>query len=310
MVLPALRALGLERHRSVAAAHPRVLPLYRASGLFTRVLPARGSRAPWELAGPLKEFGPERALIFTRAVSGALLARLSGARLRMGRTGFLHRTLYTNPLPVDRERRRLWREYLELSLAAGGAFPGRPDFTLPLEPAARTRADTLLENLSRPVALAPGAAYGPAKRWDPQRFGDLARRLRERGTDVVVVGGESERALGRELSDAGAVDLTGKTGLLDAVAVLSRCSVLVSNDSGALHLSRAAGTPVVGLFGSSSPEWTGPEPEEGTVIWLGLSCSPCFKRTCPLEGDRHLACLRGIEVDTVLERVLAAGNIR
>ncbi len=81
--------------------------------------------------------------------------------------------------------------------------------------------------------------------------------------------------------------------------MLVRMRVLVTNDSGALHLARAAGTPVVGLFGSTSPRWTGPEPEEGTALWLGLECSPCFRRECPLAGDDHLRCLRDLGVEPV-----------
>ena len=94
------------------------------------------------------------------------------------------------------------------------------------------------------MALAPGAAYGPAKRWEIDRSGTLARNLRERVDGPrVVVGGESERALGSELSGTGALDLTGRTDLLQAVAVLSRCAALVSNDSGALHLGAGRGHP-------------------------------------------------------------------
>jgi heptosyltransferase-2 len=141
-----------------------------------------------------------------------------------------------------------------------------------------------------------------------ESFLRLARSLVQRGVPVIVVGGAPDRDAGHRLAGAGALDLTGRTSLREAVAVLARARVLVTNDSGALHLGRAAGTRVVGLFGSSSPLWTGPEPGEGEALWLGLPCSPCFRRRCPLHGDAVLRCLRDLPVETVLaatERVPA-----
>lgn len=109
--------------------------------------------------------------------------------------------------------------------------------------------------------------------------------------------------MGKALATTGAIDLTGKTNLLETIAALGQTNLLVTNDSGALHLARAAGTPVVALFGSSSPIWTGPEEREGDVLRHEVPCSPCFKRECPLKGQDHLRCLHGISVDAVLDAV-------
>jgi heptosyltransferase-2 len=253
---------------------------------------------------------PQRAVVFTAAVSGPLLARMSGAPLRLGRARGLAGTLLTHRLsPVPRTR-SLWREFSEVAAAAGGLPAAVPDFVLDPGPEAAAAADRLLESLASPVALAPGSAYGPAKRWPAERFAETARSLRGAGADVVVVGGPGERALGRTLAESGARDLTGRTSLLEAVAVLSRCSALVTNDSGALHLGRAAGVPVVALFGSSSPEWTGPEPHEGEALVHAVPCRPCFKRRCPLGGSDHLRCLWGISARTVTEAVQRAVESR
>ena len=153
------------------------------------------------------------------------------------------------------------------------------------------------------VALAPGAAYGPAKRWPIASFAALTERLVNDGLRVVAVGSSAERSMGETLSLAGAADLTGRTNLLQSIAVLGRASLLVTNDSGALHLARAAGTPVLALFGSSSPVWTGPDPVEGQVLQHVVECSPCFRRACPLTGEDHLRCLLGISVDDVAAAV-------
>ena len=288
----------------MAAAHPRVAPLYAMAGLFDEILPARGARAPLALTSRLRRFSPERAVVFTRAPSGALLARLSGAQRRLGWRSVASGML-TDTVPAPRRDHPLWRQYAALAEAAGGTTPARADFRLDPGETARRRAEELLTPLggARPVAVAPGAAYGAAKRWPLERFEELTRRLTAGGESVVVLGGRAERALGTRLAAAGAMDLTGKTSLVEAIAVLARARVLVTNDSGALHLARAAGTQVVALFGSSAPVWTGPEPGEGTAIHLGLDCSPCFRRSCPLTGPAHLACLTGIDVDRVLGEI-------
>ncbi len=303
MVLPALRALPGEGQHYLGLAHPRVLPLYGAADIFERLLPALGARAPWELRSEVRGWRPDRAVTFTDAMSGAVLAAQSGAKLRLGRRRPGRVLLLTDLLPASQRSISLWREYAELAAAAGGGTIERPEFRIEPDRRARARAEELLAPLGgrAPVALAPGAAYGPAKQWPMERFEAAARALRGRGEATIVVGGDAERPLGARLAGAGALDVTGETGLMDAVAVLARCRALVTNDSGALHLGRAAGVPVAALFGSSTPHWTGPEPHEGEALWRGLTCSPCFRRSCPLGGDEHLRCLRDIPVEQVLD---------
>jgi len=297
-----VRAIAGPDQEVVGVAHPRVLPIYGATGRFTALLPALGAQAPITLLSMVRSFHPARALVLTDAPSGAILAALSGAGLRRGRTrGFTSRLLDVPP-DVGRRDRPLWEEYLGLAVGAGGTLPEAPDFRIDPGPEARERAQELAGTPS-PVAIAPGAAYGPAKRWPAERFRGLVRRLTERGVPTVVLGSPREGELRQELEQAGARDLSGRTSLLEAVALLERCRLLVTNDSGALHLARAAGIPVVAVFGSTSPAWTGPSPEEGTVLYRGLACSPCFRRRCPLGGTDHLRCLLEIEVDDVLAAV-------
>lgn len=302
LVLPALRALPREGQVRLGVAHPRVLDLYRASGLLDTLWPAEGWRAPAVLAGRLRRWKPDRAVVFTEALSGALLARAAGPRHRLGPGREAGRGRLTRTPDRPGRGRPLWRHYADLAVRAGGRPVASPDFRIDPGPAAAARARDLLAPVGGEgaVALAPGAAYGPAKQWPLECFAALGRELRSRGTPVVVVGSEREGEAGAALAGLGALDATGATGLLEAIALLARCRVLVTNDSGALHLARAAGTPVVALFGSTSPLWTGPEPGEGETLWLGLPCSPCFRRRCPLSGDSHLRCLREIGVEAVL----------
>jgi len=304
MVLPAVRSLPREGQIRIGVAHPRALPVYEASGLFDTLLPARGASAPIALRRALRALRPRRALVFTEALSGAWLARVSGAPERLGWAG--PGRAWGASLPPPERDAPLWRSYLRLAAAAGGSPPDRPDFRLEPGNAARERARQWLEPSSPWVALAPGASYGPSKQWPLPHFERLVRVLRERGNRVVTLGSRADREAGAHLATAGALDLTGRTTLLDAVAVLAGCRAAVTNDSGSLHLARAAGTPVVGVFGSSSPRWTGPEPWEGRALWLGLDCSPCFRRTCPLRGADHLRCLRDIDPGSVADAVESA----
>ena len=158
--------------------------------------------------------------------------------------------------------------------------------------------------------MMPGAAYGPAKQWPIGYFGELAKVLAARGNEIWVLGSAGERDLGEQIrvSRRGEVrNLCGQTSLTDAVDLLSAARVAVTNDSGLMHVAAAAGTHVVALYGSSSPEFTPPLTDRRTIHYLDLECSPCFQRECPLG---HLNCLRQLAPADVAGSVqrLASGQ--
>jgi heptosyltransferase-2 len=157
--------------------------------------------------------------------------------------------------------------------------------------------------------FAPGAEYGPAKRWPASHFASLAAQL---ALPVVLLGSSKEAALCAEIariaqaSRPGAcVDLSGRTSLDQALAVIASAKAMVSNDSGLMHVAAAFGIPQVALFGSSSPLHTPPLSAKAQVIWLkndasyqpALDCAPCFQRECPLG---HTRCLNDIAPERVL----------
>lgn len=152
------------------------------------------------------------------------------------------------------------------------------------------------------VALMPGAEYGPAKRWPTGQFAALADRLLQRGHQVWVFGSAKERELGQAIARGrdGIFDLTGRTQLVDVVDLLGSAIAAVSNDSGLMHVAAAVGTPLVAIYGSSSPRMTPPLAVDAKIVYRGLSCSPCFERECPLG---HLDCLRGIGAEEVLRQL-------
>ncbi len=166
--------------------------------------------------------------------------------------------------------------------------------------AARTRfglgADTEL------IALCPGAEYGPAKRWPAAHFATLATDLlaARPAARVMLLGGPGDRDIagtivatvtGSPTASDRLHDLTGRTGLDEAIALIAASASVVSNDSGLMHVAAALSRPQVAVFGSSDPRHTPPLSSRATTLWLHLDCSPCFERTCPLG---HLGCLVGI----------------
>jgi heptosyltransferase-2 len=151
------------------------------------------------------------------------------------------------------------------------------------------------------VALQPGATYGPAKRWPAHLFAELGSRLVASGRDVAVLGGPGDAdvtAAVRE-SAVGVRDLGGRTRVGVLAAVLSSADVLVTNDTGPMHLAAAVGTRVVAIFGSTSPTWTGPYGDGHRVVAHPVPCAPCFQRTCEI----GYVCLDRIEVDQVEREV-------
>jgi ADP-heptose:LPS heptosyltransferase len=158
------------------------------------------------------------------------------------------------------------------------------------------------------VALNPGASH-PVNRWNSDSFAVLARRLvQEFQAEVILIGGGVEVNLSRKIVEQCGVkvlDLTGKTDVLGLGGVLQACSLLVSGDTGPMHMATAVGTPVVALFGAADPARTGPVGPGHRVIQAhGVACVPCRSRTC--DNRKYLECMEAITVDEVL---LAVGGL-
>ena len=166
---------------------------------------------------------------------------------------------------------------------------------------------------NRPIfGLNPGAEYGPAKRWPAERFIAAAREIQKRTNCLwLILGGKADVLLANEIASAittektKATSLAGQTSLRELCAVIKQCRVLLTNDTGPMHIATALGTPVVVPFGSTSPELTGPVLSPGTrhqLIKSDAPCSPCFLRECPID----FRCMNGITVERVVEAVLKA----
>jgi heptosyltransferase II len=248
----------------------------------------------------------DQAIVLPNTFKSALVPFFAGVGVRTGYIGEMRHGLLNDARRLDKQRLpQIAQRYAALGLNRG-EVPGTPLPALALRVDEAERRATLGKfglDRSRPAAvLCPGAEYGPAKRWPARYFAELAQGVAARGCDVWLIGSASDRAIGVEIagSAAGACrNLCGETTLSEAIDLLASGSVVVSNDSGLMHLAAALGRPLVALYGSSSPAFTPPLSSRAEVLKLDLPCSPCFQRECPLG---HFNCM----MQLTPARVLAA----
>jgi heptosyltransferase-2 len=278
-------------------------------------LPKRGRVLPFDhravsagtFGASLRTTGYDRFYVLPPSFSSAWMAWRSGVPERVGHRGHSRGPLLRPAIAHRAPARRvhLAREYLDLIDPALEIDCYPPRLDLPGGWAAEQLARICRDLPERFVAIAPGAVYGPAKAWPAERYRELARDLRDRaGVPVLLLGTSEEHALAEQVrnGEAGVLNRCGTTDLPGLVAVLSRAALLVSNDSGAMHVMAALRRPQVAIFGSTSPVWTGPINPQASVVTLGLPCAPCFARTCRYG---HYDCLRGVTAEQVLGRALA-----
>lgn len=303
MARPLLHALRAAQPRAeiVAVGPAGLLALLATERTFDRAETwpkGRADRA--RLLARLRVWRPEAALVLPPSFSSAWFAWRAGARIRIGFAQDGRSPLLTHAVRRPaRGERHLSREYLDLGARLGATAVPVP--ALVLDDSARAEAARLRASLpggARYVVLGPGARYGPAKRWPPERFVELGMRCRDRGLAVLVCGGAEDavacEAVARGIG-AGAGSLAGRTSLAGQAALCAEARVAVCNDSGLAHLAAATGARTVAIFGSTSSAWTAPVGAGVQVVQRAPVCSPCFQRTCAI-GYR---CLSAVTVNAV-----------
>lgn len=246
----------------------------------------------------------ERAIVLPNTFKSALIPWHAGIALRTGYRGEMRFGLLNDARRLDEAALPLIVErYAALAQPAGEPLrPGLPNPRLAVDDAARraTLAKFRLDAGKPIAAFAPGAEYGPAKRWPARHFASLAATLSGRGYQVWLLGSQKDAEITMEiqrLSENLCIDFAGGTTLDEAIDLMSFATHVVTNDSGLMHIAAALDRPTTALFGSSSPAFTPPLSSRARVISLQLSCSPCFQRVCPLG---HTNCLVTLEPSRVL----------
>lgn len=317
MALPAMGAVRRaypDAHLAIAAP-AAIAPLFgeetNAQQDSVLTLPdRRGERAA--LAGA----GLDAVLLFPNSFRSAWTARSAGIRERWGYAAGVRRPLLTRAVGRPGGTVHQSQYYLELVRGLGlEALQEPPRVCVSAETKARAARFATAAGIAAGTTLvgfAPGAAYGHAKRWPPSRVTDVIVRLaRESGATSVLFGAGGDRDAGREIEsalppDVRAINAIGRTDLRLLAGLIARCAAFVSNDSGAMHLAGAVGTPLVAIFGPTDERVTAPLGGSGhggrdapDVLTSDVFCRPCMLRDCPIDHR----CMKRITVDAVLAAV-------
>jgi heptosyltransferase-2 len=307
MALPALEAV---RHacastRIVVAARPSIAPLFEEAT----------AASPDEIlvvddkteAARLREARADAILLMPNSFGSAWIARRAGIAERWGYRAQGRGWMLTGRVRRPRGRVHHVDYYLSLVRGLGVEAPAVPP-RMTARPQTLARADAVLRAAGAPdgarlVGFAPGAAYGHAKRWPPDRVAGVIAGLAAHGATAVLVGATADRDTARAIESslpAGtrAVDLVGRTTLRELVGVIARCAAFVSNDSGAMHVAAALGVPLTAIFGPTDERVTSPGGQADLLV-SNVFCRPCLLRECPIDHR----CMKRIEAGAVLQSV-------
>ena len=246
----------------------------------------------------------DQVIVLPNSLKSALIPFFARIPLRTGFVGEFRYGLLNDARSLDESAYPLMVERFALLAEPRGQALARPVPNPRLSINQTQQAATLTKlglTLAQPViALCPGAEYGPAKRWPAAHFANLAQALQQRGYQIWLIGSNKDQAIGasiEQISNHVCRNLCGQTSLDEAVDLLACATAVVTNDSGLMHVAAALDKPLVAIYGSSSPGFTPPLSDKARIVSLNLTCSPCFKRECPLG---HLNCLLNISPDQVL----------
>jgi len=320
MTTPAVRTIreNFPRAEITLLALPWVADVFAASPHVDRIMLYRKNGEHQGLIGRLKlvaELRRERfdlTILLQNAFEAALITTLAGIPARAGYTTDGRGLLLTHGVRLPNERKKLHQvHYYQELLKDLDLAPGLDSLFLQVPAASREWAREFTDSLGAGIyggeklfiGINPGASYGPAKRWPAERYGGLAGWLsRKLHARILVFGTEADREAAQVIAGWApdhVTDLTGRTSLAQAMALIERCRVFVTNDSGLMHVSAALRTPTVAIFGSTNPVTTGPFSANSRVIRKDIPCSPCLATHCKAD----FRCMHEIGSDEVFAAV-------
>jgi len=253
------------------------------------------------IARELRKKKFDRAILLQNAFEAALIAFLAKIPVRMGYNTDGRGLLLNKGVKVAEETRKKHQVYYYLDMLTSHGFKAdKAQTRLYVKKEELAAAWKLLEangcvKGDMLVGINPGAQYGIAKRWHPERFGSVADRLaREYGAKTLIFGGPGETAVAGAVEASmktRAVNLAGKTSMRELMSLIKLCRIFITNDTGPMHVAAALGVPTLAIFGSTDHIATGPFGPANKVVREPVNCSPCLKRECPL---KHYQCMERV----------------
>jgi len=311
MTLPAVvsvRAAYPGAHLAILAKPP-VADIYRLFSAADEIIPYEKKfdtpLGVFRLARALRLKKFDAAILLQNAIEAAIIALAAGIHIRAGYNSDGRGLLLTHAIRRTADIFKVHQidYYLEMVKALGCADVDRAMHleTFISPSAARGVLQQYLPGNSRNIiGIAPGATYGPAKRWLPERFAAAGDQLgKELNAQVVLFGGKADWETAeqvRKQAGTGMINLAGLTSLTETIYIISQCRLFLSNDSGLMHVAGALNIPTVAIFGSTNPITTSPAGEKTILVRKPVSCSPCLKETCPTD----FRCMTLITVDDVV----------
>lgn len=295
MAFPAVYQLKqlLGSEKLSVACPEKLTELWQLCPFVDQVVSLKQPKSLLECSKQLREYHFETSVLLTNSLRTTVEAKMAGIGETVGFSGHSRSWMLSQVIPkppVDPEKLHQQHDYLALVKGLGGS----DDSVIP----------SLSLSVSQPeqISLCPGAEFGSAKRWLPERFAAVGRALQEKmKLPVVLLGAPNDRALAEELAKEipGSINRVGETSLREFAEQLTQSRVVICNDSGAMHLAAVLQVPTVAIFGSTEPRRTGPLGNTVTVLRHHVLCSPCYLRTCSLD----FRCMKEITVSEVLEAV-------
>jgi heptosyltransferase-2 len=265
------------------------------------------------LGKQLRSESYDKAIVLPNSWKSALIPFFADIPVRSGYIGECRWGLLNDARKLDKSMLTMTiQRFVALGLPQNAALP--PGFPIPAIVIGQDRQQAVVDKFKlkptpKILALCPGAEYGPAKRWPPQYYAEIAQKKIEQDWQIWLFGSDRDKDIAEQINNETAglcSDFTGRTSLAEAVDLMSLVDTVVTNDSGLMHVAAALDKKIIAVYGSSDPGFTPPLNAKAQVISLNLACAPCFKRECPLYPTGHeenTKCLNEIKPDWILDLI-------
>jgi heptosyltransferase II len=311
MTTPAIRAIrkNFPNARINLLSKPWVAPVFENSPYIAQIIPYNyaGALRTVKAAKMLEMYNFDAVFLLQNAFEAAWVAYLAKIPIRIGYDTDLRKMFLTHPIHRSSKILRLHQTHYYNEILKGAGLETNGTFlelyltSKDHDSALKILKESNIDETDFVIGINPSATFGSAKQWFPERFAQLSDRLNKRfNSKTIIFGGPNDHELGADIMKmmkTFAVNLSGKTSLKEAMALIARCRLFITNDSGLMHVAAALNVAQVAIFGSTNFAATAPWSPRARVVRSNLDCSPCLKQQCPLG---HKACMKTISVDKVL----------